>query len=278
MSQEKVAIVMLTFNSVSKLGSFFDKVIESMFEQDYPHLEVIIIDNGSSDETPDHVKNACKKYGRRCRVLRMRRNYGWSGGNNRGALLAKGANYLFFVNDDIVLERQCLRKLIDTISKREDLAAVQPFIINRDGTINCGFALGFSGFPRMLQCLREHPPSKIFFVSGAALLTRTDVFFRSGMFDDALFLYHDDVDYSWRLRLMGFKVDCVADARAYHWGSASLGSGSSQYFYFLFRNNLLIIAKNSSLIWIIPRIFLMLIETIMILIYMILKKKDIKKH
>ncbi|MEM4005300.1 MAG: glycosyltransferase family 2 protein [Desulfurococcaceae archaeon] len=275
--QNRVAIIILTFNSISKLGSFFNEVLESVFRQNYLDSEIIIVDNGSSDGTPDYVENTCKKHSN-CKVLRLRRNYGWSRGNNLGALLAKNANYLFFMNDDVILERDCLRKLVDALLRREDLAAVQPLIVNRDGTVNCGLSLGLSGLPKMVQCLQGYPSSTIFYVSGAALLTRADVFFRVGMFDDDLFLYHDDADYSWRLRLTGYKVACVTNAKAYHWGSATLGSESPQYLYFLVRNNIWIIAKNSSLAWILPRIFLMLIEVmISFLGHMLFKKRDLKR-
>ena len=255
--QGRVTVIVLTCNSVSKLGSFFDEVLQSVFEQDYPSLEVIVVDNGSSDGTPDYVE---KHHGNKCGVLRLGRNYGWSGGNNRGALLARGADYLFFMNDDVLLERSCVRKLVDVLSRHRDLAAVQPLIENRDGTLNSGLDLGLSGLPMMRHHLREYPLSEAFYVSGAALLTRTEVFFRAGMSDDDLFLYHDDADYSWRLRLMGYKVACVASTRAYHWGSASLGSESPLYFRFLIRNCLWVMAKNSSLMWILPRVSFMLIE------------------
>jgi len=275
--QNRVAVIILTFNSVSKLGSFFDEVLESVFKQDYQDSEILFIDNGSGDGTPDYVENKCKEHGK-CRVLRLGKNYGWSGGNNRGALLAKDANYLFFMNDDVILERGCLHKLMDALLRRKDLGAVQPLIVNRDGTLNYGLTIGLSGFPKMVQCLRGYPSSTIFYVSGAALLTRADAFFHVGMFDDHLFLYHDDADYSWRLRLMGYKVDCVTNVKAYHWGSATLGTESPQYLYFLTRNNLWIIVKNSSLAWILPRIFLMLIEVmISFLGHMLLKKKDVKR-
>lgn len=58
--QGKVAIIIITYNSLSKLGSFFDSVLWSVFSQDYPDFEVIIVDNCSKDRTPDYVENLCK--------------------------------------------------------------------------------------------------------------------------------------------------------------------------------------------------------------------------
>jgi len=276
MSQDKVAIIVLTYNSLSKLGDFFDRVLQSVFAQSYPSLEVIFVDNDSSDGTPDYLERLATGK-ENCRVLKLRKNYGWSGGNNRGALLAKDAKYLFFMNDDVVLERDCIYKLVNVMLKYPYLGAVQPLIVNRDGSINCGADLGFSGFCRMLQRPQSRPVSEVFYVSGAALLTRSDIFFRAGMFDEDLFLYRDDVDYSWRLRLMGYKCACVVDAKAYHWGSATLG-GSPYISYFIMRNNIWVIAKNSSLRWFLLRLFLMLIEALISFFRsVLLKKKDVKR-
>ena len=276
-SQSRVAVIMLTYNSVSKLGSFFDEVLQGVLMQDYPSLEVIFVDNASGDGTPDYIKSYIERLGgREYKVLLLKRNRGWSGGNNIGALLAKDAEYLFFMNDDVILEQSCIRTLIDAISNHQNLAAVQPLIMNKDGSLNYGLDLGLSGFPKMIQHQRGDSLCNAFYVSGAALLTRSGAFFDVGMFDDSLFIYHDDADYSWRLRLMGYEVACVTNARAYHWGSATLGSESPQYFYFLTRNNIWIIAKNSSLVWIFPRLFLMLIETLISFFGYMLMKKNTK--
>jgi len=56
-SQGKVAVIVLTYNSVSKLGSFFDKVLQGVLMQNYPNLEVIFADNGSRDGTHVYIKD-----------------------------------------------------------------------------------------------------------------------------------------------------------------------------------------------------------------------------
>ena len=275
MQQDKVAIIVLTYNSISKLGRFFDRVIQSIVAQSYPNIEVIFVDNASSDGTPDYLETLVRDR-RNYRVLRLRRNFGWSGGNNRGALLAKDAKYLFFMNDDIeLLDKDCIRKLVDAMSKHRDLGAIQPLVINRDGSLNCGLDLGFSGFSRAIKQPRGYPLSEAFYAIGGALLTRSDAFFSVGMLDDDLFLYHDDVDYSWRLRLLGYKCACVVDTKAYHWGSATLGRRNPLIIYFIIRNNIWVTAKNSSLAWFLLRFFLIIIEVLKgYLGYVLLRWRD----
>ena len=96
-----------------------------------------------------------------------------------------------------------------------------------------------------------------------------------GMFYEDLFLYHDDVDYAWKLRLLGYKCACIVDAKAYHWYSATLGLQNPRVFYFLTRNNIWVIAKNSTLAWFLLRLFLMMIEVLTgYLRYVLLKRKN----
>jgi len=106
----RVAVIVLTFNSVSKLGVFFFKAVESLFRQE-GDFEVIFVDNGSKDETPRVPKHMCSENPRPCSVLRLPHNCGWSCGNNRGAIASRGADYFFFVNDDVILASMTLKSL-----------------------------------------------------------------------------------------------------------------------------------------------------------------------
>jgi len=189
MVQGKVAIIVLTYNTLPKLErSFFDRAVQSIFDQSYPNVEVIFVDNGSSDGTPDYLETIAKGK-RNCKVLKLKKNYGWSGGNNRGAVLARDSEYLFFMNDDVILlDKNLIGKLVEAMARHPDLGAIQPLIINKDGSLSYGFDLGFSGLPGAVTKPRNRPLSEAFFVGGAALLTRSNLFFNVGMFDEDLFL------------------------------------------------------------------------------------------
>ena len=240
---DEVAIVILAYNSVSKNRELYEKCIVSSLKQNYPYKHVIIVDNGSTDNTYDFSKKYCS--GRReCVVVKLLKNLGWAGGNNRGAILAKKSKYILFLNDDAYfMHSDCVSKLVECMERYPRLGAVQPVIINRDGTVNLGGVLGFSGFSK----LRVSTHFKLSYLSGATLLVRTQAFFEVGMFDENLFLYHDDVDFSWRLRARGWDVAVAGDCFVFHWGSATLGEESPIYLYYMLRNNLWVLAKNSPL-------------------------------
>jgi GT2 family glycosyltransferase len=257
----KVAIILLTYNTLSKVKEkFINLMIKSILNQDYPHLMLIIVDNGSHDKTPIYLSELLNNATLEHYIIKLPKNCGYAGGNNVGALYAvrHGAEFLFFMNDDIILlDRNLVSVLVNRLMEDESLGAVQPLIINRDGSVNCGFRCGLSSIPKMSDDGRG-----IFFVSGATLLTRTKAFLEVGMFDPDFFLYHDDVDYSWRLWLSGYRIECVKNVRVYHWGSATLGAENPKFYYYMLRNAVWSVAKNSSVSMLIPRLTLLSLESL----------------
>jgi GT2 family glycosyltransferase len=255
----KVAIILLTYNTLAKVGEKFVRLmVESILSQDYTHLMLTIVDNCSHDKTSIYFRELLNGAAVEHHIIKLPKNYGYTGGNNVGALYAirHGANFLFFMNDDIILlDKNLISVLVNRLLENKNLGAVQPLIINRGGSVNCGFRCALSSISKM-----SDDGKGIFFVSGAAFLTRAKTFLEVGMFDSDFFLYHDDVDYSWRLWLSGYSVECVKNVRAYHLGSATLGAESPKFYYFMLRNTMWSIAKNSSIGMLIPRLTLLFLE------------------
>jgi GT2 family glycosyltransferase len=274
--KDKVTVVILCYNTLSKLGkTFFQKVLESVFSQDYRNLEVLLVDNGSNDETPSYLKNLPNI--QNCKILCLQKNRGWAGGNNVAINSVSPGEFLFFMNDDVILiDPSCIRKLVKVLTKYENIGALQPLIRNADGTFNCGFDVSLSGLPVAVFMPKNYPLSEAFYASGAALFTRSKIFNKLGMFDEDLFLYHDDLDYGWRSRLAGLRVACLVNTSVYHYGSATLGSGNPLLLYFVIRNSIWVLAKNSTLTWFIIRLFFFFFEALMSFLAYLLRH-DYKK-
>lgn len=97
-------------------------------------------------------------------------------------------------------------------------------------------------------------------------------------FDEDLFMYHDDFDYGWRLRLAGFRIACVVNESEYHYGSATLGSGSSApLLYFVVRNAIWVLARNSTLTWFLISLFFFFLEASMSFLAYLSLRHDYKK-
>ncbi|MBP1448965.1 MAG: glycosyltransferase family 2 protein, partial [Thermoproteus sp.] len=224
----RVALIALTYNSVSKLGPLFDKALNSFLGQDYGDYAVVIVDNGSSDGTVRALSERCR--GGRCTLLPLPRNCGWSCGNNRGALLAKDFDYFYFVNDDVILPRDSVRRLVEFAERNRDVGALHPVIIE-GGVAFYGFICGLGGFCKGLRRPIGRPFSPSTFAAGSAFFTPSRVFFSVGMFPDDFFLYYDEVDYSWRVWKAGYKVGCLTTTWAYHKGGATLGGNPIAHYY-----------------------------------------------
>jgi GT2 family glycosyltransferase len=268
-----VAIVILAYNSATKNRELYKKCLLSSLEQDYPYKQVIVIDNGSTDNTYDFSKSICKERNE-CKVVRLPRNFGWAGGNNRGAILAKESKYILFLNDDAYfIHSDCVSKLVEYMERDPMLGAVQPVIINRDGSLNLGGVLGFSGFSVLRTSIRYN----LSYLSGATLMVRASTFFKVGMFDEKLFLYYDDVDFSLRLLAHGWRIAIVPNCLVFHWESATVGKESPIYLYYTIRNNLLVLAKNSSLGLLPIKIALAILGSLNIVGHWILVRRDAEK-
>jgi glycosyltransferase involved in cell wall biosynthesis len=97
-----------------------EKCIESLLAQDYQDIEIIVVDNGSKDNTPKIVENYVKSYGEKVRLLRLERNLGIGGGRNVGAFNASG-DILVLVDADMVFPSDYIRKLVSPIQLGEAL-------------------------------------------------------------------------------------------------------------------------------------------------------------
>jgi GT2 family glycosyltransferase len=98
----KVSIIILNYNGRSKLGPLLDWCINSAINQTYENIEVLFVDNGSTDDSYKYVE---AKYGDKVKVIRFNRNYGFTLGNNLATKFAsRDSKYLLFLNPDAVLD------------------------------------------------------------------------------------------------------------------------------------------------------------------------------
>ena len=92
----KVSIIILNYNGRKFLGCFLEKAIESAINQDYPNIEVLFIDNGSTDDSYQYVKFM---YDKNIKVIKFNKNYGYCLGNNLATRHISGdSKYILFMN------------------------------------------------------------------------------------------------------------------------------------------------------------------------------------
>jgi glycosyltransferase involved in cell wall biosynthesis len=119
----KVTVIILTYNAKSTLGNILDEAISSALDQDYENIEVIVVDNGSFDNTYDHLK---LKYGAKIKVIKFSRNYGYCLGNNLALrYVSSDTKYVLFQNSDAILSRNYIKELVKILENNANVVAAQ---------------------------------------------------------------------------------------------------------------------------------------------------------
>ncbi len=250
----KTLLVILNHNSLEKMGGRALDFIRSISSTDYPDLEMVVVDNGSSDGSDVLIEEELRRLGRG-RIVRAGKNLGYAGGNNLGfRLFGRDSKYVGFLNNDLEVEPDWLTRIIGTMEADERIAAAQPMILqlsNRNLLDSLGGAVDRLGRAYDIGSGLAPPeasggPVEVFYARGAAIVVRSGVFARLGGFDEDYFIYYEETDLCWRARLLGYRVVTVPSARVYHLGGGTSGGATPQTIYLRRRNQLTTLMKNYS--------------------------------
>lgn len=241
-----VITIVLNYNNI------FDTIetLESVNQMSYNKNSLLLVENSSKKEVIETIRSQYPTL----EIIENDKNMGYAGGNNVGIRRAieRGADYIFLLNNDVILERDILERLIAAMESMPNCAACQPLVTyfaNPDILWSAGTEMYF-GYPRLFekgknvqQIYAQEPP---FGLVGCAILFRTDTLKKIGLFDESLFLLQEETDWCMRAMKMGFRLMVINSAVAYHKVSLTLGSFSRKYLYYVGRNWLLVGKKNCS--------------------------------
>ena len=243
-SSPKVSVIILNYNGKHLL----EECLESLFSQTYQEREIIVVDNGSTDGSPDLLE---QRYQSRITLIKERENLGFAEGNNVGIASSSG-EYIALLNNDAVADRAWLEKLVQAAQRsdgsfgmwaskilfhdRRDMIDTAGHLIYRDG-LNRG--RGKNEIDRG-QYDREE---EVFFPSGCAALYRREMIDRIGAFDPDFFAYGDDTDLGIKARLAGWKCLFVPTSIVYHKSSSTAGTYSPLKAYLVERNRVWVLIK-----------------------------------
>jgi len=219
--------------------------LDALQAQTYPSLEIIVVDNGSTDGSQRLVN---KQYPQ-VRLLALDRNLGLTGGNNIGFRTAQG-EILISLNNDTEAHPYFVEALVAALQEHPQagMAASKMLLFDRRDTLHsAGDGYGEDGIPfnRGVWQRDEGQFDErgwIFGGCGGAVAYRRAMLENVGLFDESFFMYCEDVDLNWRAQLAGWKCWYTPEAVVYHKLSAT-GGGPIASFY-TGRNTLWVIAKN----------------------------------
>jgi GT2 family glycosyltransferase len=218
------------------------EAVQSLLVQSHDPLEVLLVDNHPDELTARAISEWDPDP--RLRLIHRGENLGYTAACNLAAAQARG-EWLFFLNPDARADRECLQALLAEVGGQAGIAGAQ--VLLPDGRVNAGdnplHLTGIAWSGRFGEPREHGPARRAASVSGAALLARARAFAQVGGMCERFFMYEDDVDVCWRMRLAGWEVVFCPEAVVWH--DYEFGKGTSKW-YWLERNRLWAVLSNYS--------------------------------
>ena len=234
MKNPLVSVNILTYNG----ENLIEQCLKSVLEQSYTELEILVIDNASTDRTVEEIRNP-KHEIRNIRIIENKKNLGFAAGHNLGIRESRG-EYVLCLNQDVVLDKDFVKYTVEAMEKDKKIGSVQGKLLKNQKIIDVTGLLMFKN-RRVIargqgeEDKNQYAAGEIFGVDGAAPLYRRTALENIKLpirikfaynshqnshayeyFDEDFFCYKEDVDLAWRLRLYGWKSVYEPRAIAYH--------------------------------------------------------------
>lgn len=243
----KVCIILVNYNSQEETIECLD----SLSEISYPNYEVIVVDNGSNEcsSLREYINDKSNMV-----LIETGYNGGFAAGNNVGIRkgIQNGADYLLLVNNDTIVNKECVNHLVE-FSKQHPLAGIvcgKIYFFNPSNML--WFAGGEINFDKgrirhfgykELDNGQYDKPVKISFATGCLMLIPSKVINDVGLLKEDYFLYGEDADYSCRVTNCGYEIWYDPKAFIFHKVGASAGSNGKATQYYSTRNDFYVFAK-----------------------------------
>ena len=249
-----VSITILNWNGLDDTL----RCLESVVGQNYKHVQIVVVDNGSSKDEAAEIKRRFPNV----KLIRNKDNLGFTGGHNQGmdVALQAGADYVLVLNNDVVLTDDALSRLVDFYQATPDAGMISPLILYADherlwfagGLVAMGMIRHKHKGEKVASLNLPKIPFKTDYVPGTAMLVSTKLIHEVGKLDDRYFAYYEDLDWCQRAEQHGYHAYVVPEAVVYHKKSGSTSQGGHRRFtkipsYYLARNAFLL-ASNYSMV------------------------------
>lgn len=221
MEKPLLSIIIVSYNTKGLLEECLQSVYKSK-GIDKKELEVIVVDNNSTDESCEMVGNKFTQV----KLIENKENIGFSAGNNIGIKSAK-SEYILLLNSDVVVGTGTIRSMVDFMNQNPNVGAAtcRVELSNRklDPACHRGFPTPWNAFSFFLGLEKMFPKGRIFggyhqtwkdvseihevdVISGAFFLVRKCVIDKVGLLDEQFFMYGEDIDWCYRIRQEGWKI------------------------------------------------------------------------
>lgn len=260
----KVAIIILNFNGIKNTLECLKSL--TSVDKDGFIVKIIVVDNASIDNS---VQTINEKYPD-VETITNPENYGFAKGNNIGIkkALEGEADFIFILNNDTILDKNCVKKLISASSQNPEYSIFAPKIyfekgyeFHKDrykesekgnviwyagGSIDWDNLYGHHIGVDLVDDGKFNEFTQTEFATGAAMFLKSDVIRKTGYLNEDYYLYYEDTDFCMRAIKLGYKILFSPDAIVWHKNAGSSKSGSSLQDYYITRNRLIFGFKYAS--------------------------------
>lgn len=255
-NQPLITIIIVNWNG----KKWLKQCLDSLLQQTYPAVEIIVVDNASTDGSREFIS----KHYKTVKLIRNATNSGFAGGNNTGWQHATG-KYVLLLNNDTYIEPDFLRKFLPVFDKIPNLGSAQCKLVLMDQPeyldvagsywTNSTFLYHY-GYGKKENSAKYNKPLPFFSNKGAAMLLSRDIIEAVGLFDEDFWCYYEETDLCHRLWIAGYECWYYPSAKVYHaTGGTSTTFDNSYIQFHNFKNKLLSFLKNfeaRSLLTILP--------------------------
>lgn len=237
-----ISVVILNYNGIE----FVERCLKSVLATDYPNFEVIFVDNASEDGSAKLVRKLFSN-NLRLKIIENSENLGFAGGNNVGARHAMG-DYMLFLNVDTEVNPAWLRELVKVMKSGPKIGAAQSKLLltyDRRRFDSAGHLIDYCGVesPESADIRGQIDQGQydrireVFYARGAAIIIGKRVLNEVGLFDQAYFGNHEEIDLCWRIRLRGYSILYVPRSIVYHVAGGYWGEREDPRILFHLRKN-----------------------------------------
>lgn len=276
---KKVSVILVNYNG----REYNSECIESILNSSYENIEIIIVDNASTDDSIEIIESEFKS--ENIRIIKNKKNQGFSIANNNGIrkALDKKADYIILLNNDTTIDKYMIENMVNYSLRNKNIVLApkimyynkKDIIWSAGGYMNWykGNAIhyGINEFDSELY----NTTKEIDYATGCCWFIPRHVIEDVGMLGEEYFLYFEDVDYCYKIRNKGYKIIYYPKATVFHKVSASTGGEESPLFIYYITRNRLEFNRKYNKKKILYRIYIYMTRTIRIIIWGINGKLDL---
>jgi GT2 family glycosyltransferase len=272
----RVSIIVINYNGEGLITN----CLEALEKQSFKEFEIVIVDNGSLDDSLYEIKRFLKEssISSFVKLIPLNKNQGFAGGNSEGFKHACG-EYIALLNNDAEPNAKWLQELVMAMDgdPKVGICASKLIVYGSDIIDSAG-----DGFSTSLKGFKRGEGENICFYNGkvyifgacaGAALYRRKMFDEIGFLDDDFFLIHEDTDLNFRAQLYGWKVVYVPTAIVYHKVRSSIGEMSPMAVYYTLRNSEFVRIKNIPLSLFLRCLPVFILGTVSEFLYFSLRRK-----